>query len=61
MPLPSRVSPPWAVLYMIEGERADEVASETVHFSSRAELLVSKLGRSSKLSPRFLMVVSHPI
>ena len=34
------------------------VASESVYFSSRAELLVSKLGRSSKLSPRFLIIVS---
>ncbi|CAD6573520.1 MAG: class II myosin, partial [Tremellales sp. Tagirdzhanova-0007] len=31
-------------------------SAETVHFSSRAELLVSKLGRSSKLSPRFLII-----
>jgi hypothetical protein len=33
------------------------VGAESVHFSSRAELLVSKLGRSSKLSPRFLIIV----
>ena len=37
------------------------VASETVHFSCRAELLVSKLGRSSKLSPRFLIIVRHMV
>lgn len=30
--------------------------AETVSFSSRGEILVSKLGRSSKLSPRFLIV-----
>ena len=35
-----------------------DLASEAIHFSSRAELLVSKLGRSSKLSPRFLIIVS---
>lgn len=32
-------------------------ASETVHYSSRIEILVSKFGRTSKLSPRFLIVV----
>ncbi|KAJ9092356.1 class II myosin [Naganishia friedmannii] len=31
-------------------------AAETVHFSSRIEILVSKFGRTSKLSPRFLIV-----
>lgn len=31
-------------------------SSEVVSFSSRGDLLVSKLGRSSKLSPRFLIV-----
>lgn len=31
---------------------------ETVHFSMRIQLLVSKLGRSSKPSPRYLVVVS---
>ncbi|WOO80631.1 Myosin-1 [Vanrija pseudolonga] len=31
-------------------------AAETVGFSSRGEILVSKLGRSSKLSPRFFIV-----
>ncbi|WWC89069.1 myosin-1 [Kwoniella dendrophila CBS 6074] len=35
--------------------------AETVHFSSRAELLVSKLGRSSKLSPRFLIVTDKAV
>jgi len=34
------------------------VASESVYFSSRMEILVSKFGRTSKLSPRFLVVVS---
>lgn len=31
---------------------------ETVNFSMRIQLLVSKLGRSSKPSPRYLVVVS---
>ncbi|KAK1924006.1 putative microfilament motor [Papiliotrema laurentii] len=35
--------------------------SETVHFSCRAELLVSKLGRSSKLSPRFLIITDKAV
>nr|XP_031862426.1 myosin-1 [Kwoniella shandongensis]KAA5529498.1 myosin-1 [Kwoniella shandongensis] len=35
--------------------------AETVLFSSRAELLVSKLGRSSKLSPRFLIISDKAI
>lgn len=30
--------------------------AETVSFSARGEILVSKLGRSSKLSPRFLII-----
>jgi hypothetical protein len=34
------------------------IASESVYFSSRMEILVSKFGRTSKLSPRFLVVVS---
>jgi myosin I len=34
------------------------VIGEQVAFSSRIQLLVSKLGRSSKPSPRFLVVVS---
>ncbi len=36
------------------------LAGEQVHFSSRMEILVSKFGRTSKLSPRFLVVVSVP-
>ncbi|OCF39805.1 myosin-1 [Kwoniella heveanensis CBS 569] len=35
--------------------------AESVHFSSRAELLVSKLGRSSKLSPRFLIITDKAV
>lgn len=35
-------------------------ANETVAFSSRADLLVSKLGRSSKPSPRYLILVRSP-
>ncbi|TFY81520.1 hypothetical protein EWM64_g2493, partial [Hericium alpestre] len=37
------------------------VGSETVSFSSRAQLLVSKLGRSSKPSPRYLVVTSKAV
>ncbi|KAB5591955.1 Myosin-1 [Ceratobasidium theobromae] len=33
---------------------------ETVQFSSRCQLLVSKLGRSSKPSPRYIVLVSWP-
>jgi myosin-1 len=33
------------------------VPAEEVHFSARGQLLVSKLGRSSKPSPRFIVVV----
>lgn len=32
--------------------------AEEVTFSARGQLLVSKLGRSSKPSPRFIVVVS---
>ncbi|ORY26132.1 P-loop containing nucleoside triphosphate hydrolase protein [Naematelia encephala] len=35
--------------------------AETVHFSMRGELLVSKLGRSSKLSPRFLIITEKAV
>ncbi|WVO18360.1 myosin-1 [Cryptococcus depauperatus] len=35
--------------------------AEQVYFSSRAELLVSKLGRSSKLSPRFLIITDKAV
>lgn len=45
----------------IEGSRLRSAAgiasNETVAFSCRAELLVSKLGRSSKPSPRYLILV----
>ncbi|VDC05805.1 unnamed protein product [Peniophora sp. CBMAI 1063] len=34
------------------------IGSEEVHFSARGQLLVSKLGRSSKPSPRFLIVTN---
>lgn len=34
---------------------------ETVSFSSRGEILVSKFGRSSKLSPRFLIVTNKAL
>lgn len=33
--------------------------SEVVAFSARAHLLVSKLGRSSKPSPRYVILVSR--
>jgi myosin-1 len=36
-------------------------ATETVAFSSRAELLVSRLGRSSKLQPRFLILTDKAV
>ncbi|KIR59675.1 myosin-1 [Cryptococcus bacillisporus CA1873] len=36
-------------------------SAEQIHFSSRAELLVSKLGRSSKLSPRFLIITDKAV
>ncbi|GHJ90026.1 hypothetical protein NliqN6_6428 [Naganishia liquefaciens] len=36
-------------------------ASEAVHFSSRIEILVSKFGRTSKLSPRFLIVTEKGV
>ncbi|GAA5861407.1 hypothetical protein JCM8547_006120 [Rhodosporidiobolus lusitaniae] len=49
----------------IEGTRlrnAAQIASnETVAFSSRAQLLVSKLGRSSKPSPRFLILTDKAV
>ncbi|ODO06436.1 myosin-1 [Cryptococcus wingfieldii CBS 7118] len=35
--------------------------AEQVHFSARSELLISKLGRSSKLSPRFLIVTDKAV
>ncbi|UZJ52816.1 hypothetical protein CBS101457_002136 [Exobasidium rhododendri] len=48
-----------------EGEllkRASGMAStETVVFSSRSEILVSKLGRSSKLQPRFLLLTDKAL
>jgi len=46
-------------LTQAESLRLYVLAAETVHFSARAELLVSKLGRSSKLRPRFLIIVSY--
>jgi myosin I len=36
----------------------ESLSAEDVAFSSRIQLLVSKFGRSSKPSPRFLVVVS---
>jgi myosin heavy subunit len=36
-------------------------SSENVAFSMNGQILVSKLGRSSKLSPRYLILVSHSI
>jgi len=36
------------------------LANESVLFSARSQLLVSKLGRSSKPSPRYLVLVSDP-
>ncbi|GAA6034384.1 hypothetical protein JCM8097_002697 [Rhodosporidiobolus ruineniae] len=49
----------------VEGTRLRNAAgiasNETVAFSSRAELLVSKLGRSSKPSPRFLILTDKAV
>ncbi|BGP30876.1 class II myosin [Rhodotorula toruloides] len=49
----------------VEGSRLRSAAgiasSETVAFSSRAELLVSKLGRSSKPSPRYLILTDKAV
>lgn len=44
-------------------ERAQISQSEQVQFSCRGEVLISKLGRSSKPSPRIIVMVStpHPI
>ncbi|BGP14732.1 hypothetical protein JCM10213_004328 [Rhodosporidiobolus nylandii] len=49
----------------IEGSRLRNAAgiasNETVAFSSRAQLLVSKLGRSSKPSPRYLVLTDKAV
>ncbi|GAA6014234.1 hypothetical protein JCM10207_006141 [Rhodosporidiobolus poonsookiae] len=49
----------------IEGSRLRNAAgiasNETVAFSARAELLVSKLGRSSKPSPRYLILTDKAV
>ncbi|BGP38773.1 class II myosin [Rhodotorula kratochvilovae] len=49
----------------VEGSRlrtaAGIASNETVAFSSRAELLVSKLGRSSKPSPRYLILTDKAV
>ncbi|GAA5911187.1 hypothetical protein JCM6882_006601 [Rhodosporidiobolus microsporus] len=49
----------------VEGSRLRNAAgiasNETVAFSCRAELLVSKLGRSSKPSPRFLVLTDKAV
>lgn len=37
------------------------LGSESVNFSCRIELLVSKLGRSSKLSPRYIVVTNKAV
>jgi myosin-1 len=42
-----------------QGTEAESSLAEPVAFSSRIQLLVSKFGRSSKPSPRFLVVVSR--
>ena len=43
----------------LDSESHIVIIGEQVAFSSRIQLLVSKLGRSSKPSPRFLVVVSQ--
>jgi myosin I len=45
----------------IKSCETESLQAETVAFSSRIHLLVSKFGRSSKPSPRFLVVVSQSI
>jgi hypothetical protein len=42
------------------GAMYNGLAAERVTFSARIQLLVSKLGRSSKPSPRFIVVVRMP-
>ncbi|KAH8919050.1 myosin tail 2, partial [Atractiella rhizophila] len=37
------------------------ISAETVAFSSRAEILTSKFGRSSKLTPRFVVVTDKAV
>ena len=43
----------------VTDSRTESPSVEDVAFSSRIQLLVSKFGRSSKPSPRFLVVVSR--
>ena len=45
----------------VNGNGTKSSLAESVAFSSRIQLLVSKFGRSSKPSPRFLVVVSRSI
>jgi myosin I len=45
----------------VQRSGTESVLAETVAFSSRIQLLVSKFGRSSKPSPRFLVVVSQTV
>lgn len=44
-------------LLQLSASFADDLVAETVTFSARGQILVSKLGRSSKPSPRFFIVV----
>jgi Unconventional myosin tail, actin- and lipid-binding len=46
--------------YLLYLSHSDPLKAEPVAFSGRIQLLVSKLGRSSKPSPRFILVVSLP-
>jgi myosin I len=45
----------------VNGNGTKSSLAESVAFSSRIQLLISKFGRSSKPSPRFLVVVSRSI
>ena len=45
----------------VNGNGTKSPLAESVAFSSRIQLLVSKFGRSSKPSPRFLVVVSRSV
>jgi myosin-1 len=46
---------------IISDTLAESPLAENVAFSSRIQLLVSKFGRSSKLSPRYLVLVCRCI
>lgn len=55
------MSPGRSALRVLSLTASFHTANETVAFSSRAELLVSKLGRSSKPSPRYLILTDKAV